>query len=245
MVMKHTRRGWFEEDPVLFGKDALPLLSTCAEDIRYLLDRGYPFRTVITFVGNRHRLTERQRTALMRMCASEETIRIRKEKQLAVLEEGCTVHIDAFNAVILMETALSGSMILKGMDGCYRDLSGLAGTYAIIDTTDEAIDRVIRKLQEHHIGKAVFWIDAPVSNSGRLKCHIADMAEKRSLPIDIQMVHDADAVLKEKDHVISGDGEILTECTNWFNLYDELIKDLDDPWVTELEWKDACSERGQ
>jgi hypothetical protein len=232
--MKHTRRGWNSDDPVLFGNDALPVLSACAEDICWLLDRGYPFHTVISFVGNRHHLTERQRTALMRMCASTDTLYTRHAKQLHTLAAGCTVHIDAFNAVILMETALSGSLILKGKDGCYRDLSGLAGTYAIIEATDPAITRILQTLQKHHIGKAVFWIDAPVSNSGRLKCHIADIAEQMHMPIDIRMVHDADAELIHLDHVISGDGEIITSCTSWYNLYDDLMADLNDPWIVSL-----------
>lgn len=233
--MKNIRRGYHEEDLKLFGKEALPVLSACAEDIVYLLDRGYPYKTVLAFTGNRYCLTERQRTALMRICASGEHMRIRREKQLERLEEGCTVNIDAFNAVVLMETALSGSMILKGMDGCYRDLSGLAGTYAIIQNTVPGIDLILRKLKEHKTGLAVFWIDKPVSNSGRLKTHIAEEAERIGIPIDMRMVPDADTELKKCSHVISGDSEVITECVSWYNLYEDLIKELADPWVVSLD----------
>ena len=176
--MKHTRRGFHEEDEKLFRAEALDLLSSCAEDIVYLLDRNYPYKTVLNFVGNRHRLTERQRTALMRMCASHEMLKIRRDRQKDELEEGCTVHIDAFNAAVLMETALCGSMILKGMDGCYRDLSGLAGTYSVIDTTAPGIRMILNALIRHKVKEAVFWVDAPVSNSGRLKKVIRCGAEK-------------------------------------------------------------------
>ena len=95
--MKHIRRGYSEDDRKYFGGEALVILSSCARDIVYLLDRGYPYKTVISFVGNRHRLTERQRNALMRMCASHEMLEARKKNQLASLEEGCTVNIEAFN----------------------------------------------------------------------------------------------------------------------------------------------------
>ena len=232
--MKHIRRGYNKDDQRYFCGEALDTLSACAEDIVYLLDRGYPFKTVITFVGNRHRLTERQRTALMRMCASHEMIAQRKSRQLDALAKGCTVHIDAFNAIVLMETALSGSMILKGLDGCYRDLSGLAGTYSVIDTTGPGIAHILRTLQKHDIAQAVFWVDAPVSNSGRLKAEIAEQAEQLGFPIDIRMVRDADAELKKLDHVISGDSEIISECISWYNLYAEMISDLDHVWVTNL-----------
>lgn len=237
--MKNVRRGYHEEDEQLFGPEACTALSACAKDIVYLLNRGYPYKTVLAFTGNRYRLTERQRTALMRMCASAQHLRIRRKKQLSSLEEGCTVHIDAFNAVVLMETALSKSMILKGIDGCYRDLSGLAGTYAIIQNTDPAIDCILQKLLQHKVGLAVFWVDMPVSNSGRLKTHIAEEAERLGIPIDIRMVKDADAELKQLDHVISGDSEVITECISWYNLYEELVQDLKDPWVTDLHLSHA------
>ena len=233
--MKNVRRGYCEDDEKLFGREAMPVLSKCGEEIVWLLNRGYPFKPAVTFTANHYLLAERQRNALMRMVADDESLKIRKQKQSGSLEEGCTVHIDAFNAVVLMETALSGSMILKGMDGCYRDLSGLAGTYAIIRNTDPAIERIIRKLLEYRVGKAVFWIDAPVSNSGRLKTHIAEAAERFGLCIDIQMVHNADKELILRDHVISGDSIVISECISWFNLYEKLIEELENPWITELK----------
>ena len=232
--MKHIRRGFNEEDVISFSSESLTLLRLCAQDIVYLLDRGYPYKTVLTFVGNRHKLTERQRTALMRMCASHEMLRQREEKRLCTLEKGCTVNIDAFNAIVLMETALSGSMILKGMDGCYRDLSGLAGSYAVIDKTEPAVEMIIAALQEHKVSDAVFFVDAPVSNSGRLKTLIAETAEKMEFRIDIRMVRDADAQLKNCSHVISGDSEVISECVSWYNLYEELITKLDHPWITDI-----------
>lgn len=232
--MKSVRRGYHEEDRKLFGEEARTVLSVCADDITYLLNRGYPYKSAITFVGNHYLLAERQRNALMRICVSDEMLKVRKQKQLSELPKDCIVHIDAFNAVVLMETALSGSMLLMGRDGCYRDLSGLAGTYAIIENTDPAIEHIIRKLQEHLVKEAVWWIDAPVSNSGRLKQHIADTAERLCFPIDIQMVRNADTELMNHEYVISGDSIVINECISWYNLYAQLIADLQDPWVFSI-----------
>ncbi len=232
--MKNVRRGYHEEDHQLFSEQTLPLLSSCADDITYLLNRGYPYKSAVTFVGNHYLLAERQRNALMRICVSDEMLKTRKQKQLPSLPEKCTVNIDAFNAVVLMETALSHSMLLLGRDGCCRDLSGLAGTYAVIEKTDLAIERIIAKLQEHHVSKAVWWIDAPVSNSGRLKQHIAGSAENMNFPIDIQMVRNADTELKKMGNVISGDSIVITECLSWYNLYADLIRDLDNPWIIKI-----------
>jgi len=221
--MKNVRRGYHEEDHQLFSEQTLPLLSSCADDITYLLNRGYPYKSAVTFVGNHYLLTERQRNALMRICVSDEMLKTRKQKQLPSLPEKCTVNIDAFNAVVLMETALSHSMLLLGRDGCCRDLSGLAGTYAVIEKTDPAIEHIIEKLQEQHVSKAVWWIDAPVSNSGRLKAKIADIGEGYPFGLDIRIQKDVDRELYGKELVATSDSIILDHCASWVNLTAECL----------------------
>lgn len=232
--MKDVRRGWKDEDPRWFGPEALSVLNTAAFEISWLLERGYPAASALTFVSNHYLLSERQRTALLRTTASPSAIARRKQKEIINPDGGAVWNIDGFNAVILMETALSSSVVLKGMDGCYRDLSGLAGTYSVIERTPLGIDRIIRELQAMQAGGAVFYLDAPVSNSGRLKTCLAEEAEKLGFPIDIRMVHNADTELKKCDHVISGDAVILEECVSWYNLYDRLLAGVEDPWIVEI-----------
>lgn len=231
--MKNVRRGYGIDDEKLFSEESMDKISRCAYETAFLLERGYPLKTAVTVTSNHRLLNERQRIAMGRMTCCPTRLKMRRAHELSQLEPGCILNVDAFNAVVLMETALSHSLLLKCMDGCYRDLSGLAGTYAVIAVTDEAIDRIIRKMKELGAGGAVFWIDSPVSNSGRLKTHIAERAEKLSFRIDIEMVHNADTPLKTKDHVISGDSEIIEQCISWYNLYADLIGEMDDAWVVE------------
>lgn len=233
--MKNVRRGWQPEDEKLFSPQEMHKISLCAYETAFLLERGYPLKSAVTFTANHRLLSERQRIAMGRMTACPARLSLRRARQLDHLEPGCTVHIDAFNAVILMETALSHSVLLRCMDGCIRDLSGLAGTYSIIQVTDEAIYHILAGLRAHDVAKAVFWIDSPVSNSGRLLSHIADCAEALRFPVEMQMVHDADYPLKRMDHVISGDSMILEECGSWYNLYAELVAEIPDAWIVELE----------
>lgn len=233
--MTAVRRGWDPDDPRRFNEKEIEKLSLCAYEAAFLMERGYPAQSAVTFTSNHRLLTARQRNALGRMTAPPSRLRLRKSRELAALEPGCTVSIDTFNAVILMETALSNSMVLRCMDGCIRDLSGLSGTYRIIDVTDPAIDMILKKLIALGAGKAVFYLDSPVSNSGRLKTHIAERAEALHFPIDLIMVHNADRSLMELDHVITADSEIIENCRSWFNLYPYLIDELESPWVVELK----------
>ncbi|MGI6117123.1 MAG: DUF434 domain-containing protein [Bilifractor sp.] len=232
--MKSTRRGWHEGDEKLFSEEEMEKLSLCAYEAAFLLERGYPLKSAVTVTGDRRLLSRRQRIALGRMTTCPSRKNLRKSKELEALDPGCTVHIDAFNAVIIMETALSHSLLLRCMDGCIRDLSGLAGNYSIITVTGEAIDRIIGKLKQHGVAKGVFHLDAPISNSGRLLSLIADEAEKLEFPIDFVMARDADYLLKQDDHVISADSEVIEACQSWYNLYSELVEEVPDPWIVEL-----------
>lgn len=231
--MINVRRGYVTADEKRFNAQNMEKISLCAYETAFLLERGYPLRSAVTISSNHRLLDERQRNAMARMTACPYRLSLRRAHQLDHLEAGCTVNIDAFNAVVIMETALSHSVLLKCMDGCIRDLSGLAGTYAIIEKTDQAIDLILKKLKEYEVYIAVFWIDAPVSNSGRLKAHIAERAEQLDFPIDLKMVRNADTELKKLDHVISGDSEIIEQCVSWYNLYPDLLKEVDDPWIVE------------
>ena len=121
--------------------------------------------------------SERKRLALARSIAPDVKVAARKSREIdlagieangdrPVLPE---INIDGFNTVITLETALSGSTVFKGMDGCIRDLAGLRGTYRIIDVTKKAIDLLLLAADNLHAGRVNVFLDAPVSNSGRLK----------------------------------------------------------------------------
>jgi len=35
-------------------------------------------------------------------------------------------------------------------------------------------------------------------------------------------------------NVISGDSIVITECLSWYNLYVDLIRDLENPWIIKI-----------
>lgn len=135
--MKIVQRGFVEKDKLEFGNQWRTRLTKAAEELVYLLDRGYAIKTASIFVGNHYMLSERQRLALTRIVSSKAQLIKRKEKERSVLP--ATVFIDGFNTIITLEVALSHSLLLKGMDGTLRDMAGLRGTYRVIDKTEPAM----------------------------------------------------------------------------------------------------------
>lgn len=210
-------RGFCPTDERDFHKQ-FATLEKAGNDVYYLINQGYPVKTVTEFVGNHYLLSERQRLALARSISPENSLLARKAKELSCLPEGSTVHIDCFNTIISLEIAFSGSMLLLCMDGTVRDLAGLRGTYRLIDKTDRTIQAVRGVLEREKVGEAHFLLDAPVSNSGRLKSRIAEFMADSPVQASFSVIHDVDRHLYEQEAVVTSDAIILDHCKSWFNL---------------------------
>ena len=212
---ENKTRGLVDDDDRFFGLSAIPKLMTAQEELHFLLNRSYPMKSAMTFVGNHHQLTVRQKLAVTRATASQKNLALRKERQLDGIK-GRTAYIDGFNIIITLEVALSDGMLFIGLDGCIRDLAELRGSYRLIPQTDNAIALIRDALSNLEADSVVFYLDQPVSNSGRLKERIIEI--DWPMPVTAEITHSPDALLKKLPCVITGDSVILDECASWFNL---------------------------
>ena len=225
-----VKRGYYSSDQKEFGNKSINKLLKAGQDLQYLLNQGYNIKGASTFVGNHYLLSERQRLGLARAISSEENIKIRKSKEIEQIPCGSVINIDGFNTVITLEVALSDSLLLKCMDGTIRDLAALRGTYRLIDKTDTAILLIGKMLEKNKIGKVVFYLDAPVSNSGRLKQRILELLNQFNYEVQVEVINNVDQVLEKLDHVITSDAVILDKCTSWINLNRKIIKEMNEDY---------------
>ena len=231
-----SRRGFFPEDENDFAAAQLDKMKTAAADYLYLGDRGYSPQGAAALVGDRYQLSARQRIAVVRTVSPHEALVLRMAKQLgdpAVLPGG-GVHIDGFNAVIALEVALSGSPVFLCMDGTVRDLAGLRGTYRIIDKTVEAVRLLIGGLMRLGAAKAFVYLDAPVSNSGRLKTLINETAGEFGFPAQAETVNGVDRLLSGLPGVITADSAILDRCISWLNPGAGLAASIPGVWMLDI-----------
>ncbi len=124
--------------------------------------------------------------------------------------------------------------VLLFRDGVLRDLAGLRGTYRIIDKTQEAVGRLLAQLECLGISEAVFYLDAPVSNSGRLSGMIRQSAQEYGVSVQTQIIPDVDRVLGKMEGVISGDAIILNRCENWLNIMPAIVEKMASVWEIQL-----------
>ncbi len=218
-----VKRGYAPGDEKEFNNENLLLLKTAQQDILYLVNRGYPIKNASVFAGNHYLLSERQRLALIRASAPADILELRRQKRIFGGFEGKCIYIDALNLIITLEVALSQSTLIKCMDGTVRDLAGLRGSYRLIDKTDTAIRMIGEQLTGMKIGRTVFYLDSPVSNTGRLKKRIEESLSGYPFEVAAELVNNADPILEGKDYVVTSDAIILNRCRGWINFAWEII----------------------
>lgn len=198
----------------------MPKLQQAVKDLSWLLSRGYAEKSSLKLVGDRYRLQSRQRLAVARSSCSRQAA---SRRQLHALPEeaikGNTLFIDGFNLLITVESALSGGYILEGVDGCFRDMASIHGSYKRVMETEEAILLSGKALEELQARRAIWYLDRPVSNSGRLKLMILEIAERCNWDWDATLYYNPDNHLtKQKAPAVSSDSAILDGAAQWFNL---------------------------
>ncbi len=204
----------------------LPRLREAVADFSMLLSKGYADKSALKLVGDRFSLTQRQRLAVMRGACSDQQLRSRLEHRVPVgALADQPIAIDGYNLLITIEAAMSGGLIFKGRDGCFRDLASIHGTYRKVEETVPAVQVIGAFLTEIRVAHALWLLDSPVSNSGRLKTLIAQLAHENNWPWEIRLTISPDAELSKTDViVVSTDSVILDACQQWTNLAADIIR---------------------
>ncbi|HSW44518.1 MAG TPA: DUF434 domain-containing protein [Phycisphaerae bacterium] len=220
MPDKRRHRGPHPEDAVAFSPRNQPTLRTAVAELSWLLSRGYAEKSTIKLVGDHYSLTERQRMAMMRCACSDVALARRTAHEMnAEAIRGRPLALDGYNVLTTIEASLAGGIILQGRDGCYRDLASMHGSFRKVEETGPAIELVGMQIADLHVPSCVWYLDRPVSNSGRLKTLIAQTAEQHQWDWSVELVPSPDKVLIESPQVAAtADSVILDRCERWFNL---------------------------
>ena len=243
MPDRRRHRGKHPGDDRLFFRDRHDSLRAGVCELSWLLTRGFAIGSALKLVGDRHDLTVRQRLAVRRSACSDESFARRAAARMTIeAVRGGSLAIDGYNLLITVEAAMSGGLVLVGRDGCCRDLAGVHGTYRKVEETVPALELILEYVSKCDIRHVDWYLDRPVSNSGRLKALMADLIEGRResgrVPADwnIELVNNPDAVLVScLEPVVSSDSVILDRCGAWWNLAAELITErIPKTWIVDM-----------
>jgi hypothetical protein len=209
----------------LFAPAAWPALSAATADLNWLLGRAYPRDSALRLVGDRYGLVARQRTAVSRCAASEADAAERRRRQvMPEAMRGRPLWLDAYNVLTTIEAALAGGIVLAARDGAFRDMASMHGSYRKVSETVPALRLLGETMAALGVAEAIWLLDRPVSNSGRLKGLIEDLAAQGGWPWEVRLVADPDPLLAETHEVVAtADSVILDRCRAWLNLAREVI----------------------
>jgi hypothetical protein len=115
-------------------------------------------------------------------------------------------------------------------------MASMHGTWRGVDETLPALTLIGDALQRLGVGSATWYLDSPVSNSGRLKAAIQSRAAERAWNWQVELVMNPDAILV-KGHAVAAtaDSAILDGPVRWFGLAEYVVRrEVPGAWVVDL-----------
>jgi len=247
MPDKRRHRGAAPGDRQIFAGEFIDRMRSAVGDLSWLLSRGYAQKSAVKLVGDRFQLTVRQRQAVMRGACSDASLAIRKLRCVKRNElRGRVLYLDGYNVLTSVEAALAGGALFVGRDGCLRDVASMHGSFRKVEETEPAIRLMVETLESLGVARTIWYLDQPVSNSGRLKMMILRIAENNGLGAEVELVPSPDRVLIDlganEGIVCTADSVILDGCSSWFNLAAQVItRHVESAWVIDLRGGSALS----
>ena len=239
MPDRRSHRGPDPRDAALFGPEALPSLRAAVADLSWLLGRGYAEPSSLKLVGDRHRLIDRQRMAVMRSTCGEGARVDRQGRRVSADDlRDRPLLIDGFNVLTTVEAALGGAVTMVGQDGSLRDIAGVHGTYRRVEETTSAIVAVGDWIERSGAGPCRWLLDRPVSNSGRLRGMLLAASAFRGWDWEVDLPFNPDLVLVEDptDAVVAtADAGVLDRCGGWLPLARLVVESaVAGAWIVDL-----------
>ncbi len=203
-------------------------LKLAAVDFLYLMDRDYPRSASLQLVGNRYNLEGVQRDLLHRSIFSQREAAQRRSRLLKPehLVNGRLL-VDGHNVLITTESGLAGRPLIAANDGVIRDVAGISHRYRISSLTHEAIEYIFRVLRTYPPLETLFFLDAPIRQSGELAAILRSALNTYHLPGDAQPLKVPETrFIGAEGIVASSDSAVLDKVEQGFDLAAAAIKYL-------------------
>ncbi len=234
---RRRHRGAHPRDRQCFAPEALDTLRRATDDLCWLRSRGYPDKAALKLVGDRYGLRLRQRSALQRCAVAEDVVARRRAGEVEPeAVRGEPLLIDGYNLLLTVEAALGGGVVLAARDGAFRDLAAMRSHFRKVQQTRPALELIGAHLEDLGCEQAHWYLDRPISNSGRLKALMLETASGRGWPWEVELVPNPDKVLEISNQiVVTADGGILDRGPRWLNLARRVVEaSVPSAWVVDL-----------
>ena len=203
-------------------------LRLAAVDFLYLMDQGYPRTASLQLVGNRYNLAGQHRDLLHRGIYGRKEAEQRRNRLVGPEHlVNSKLLVDGHNVMITIESGLAGRTLVAAIDGVIRDVAGISHRYRISSLSHKAIEHIFRLLQKHPPSETLFFLDAPIRQSGELAALLRSALKSWNLPGDAQALKVPETNLISVEGIVaSSDSVILNGVQQGFDLAAAVIKSL-------------------
>ena len=194
-------------------------IGCAADDIRYLLDRGFPLKGAVKFVCDHYRLDVDSRNLLSRTVIARSVCEKRRLKFVSCDKiRDNKIIIDGYNIIIGMESLLEKKAILCD-DGVIRDIKGMSRNFRISENSHRAIELILSFLKGKYPSHVYFLFDSQISKSGALAGLLREKIAQAGLIGEAGTSRHVDHDLKFSHEIVaSSDGVIIDYAEKTINL---------------------------
>lgn len=197
-----------EESPVDHLDEAF---IGAARDYRMLLDKEYPVDASLKLVGDRYRLSHNGRMMLYRGILSRGASQTDLAKLVRSPWEGTTLGIDGYNILFTLTNYMHGHPMFIATDGFLRDVGGAHGRIADHRGFERMAQLTVDILATLNLDKITFFLDAPVSSSGRQAGFLREAFARRGIDAEVRLENGVDHLLAywEGELISTADSAII------------------------------------
>jgi hypothetical protein len=210
------------------------LLFQAASDFFFLLNKAYPRTTALDLTGNRYGLNALERMLLSRgLFSRQEALARRGKREMGQGWQGRLLVVDGHNVQITIESYIEGRPLLKANDGALRDLAAQSYRFRLTESSNVALDMLIRFFERFVPHEVLFLFDQPMSRSGELAAVYRDRLARagisgtaRATPVPEREFPYGRCV------AASSDRAVLDSSTRWMDLACRVIEYHATPQIT-------------
>lgn len=203
-------------------------LKNAIEDVRYLLDRGYPRRGAIYFVCDHYCLDLGARYLFSRVVYSKKTAASRRARTVSwEYIKGKEIWVDGYNILIGVESAFKGDPVFLCDDGFIRDTRGFFRNYRCSIETMNAIKEILKVLITGAPSQVFILFDAQISKSGELARWVNKKMIETGLSGRADTSKHVDLDLKSCNRTVAtSDGSIIDTVESVVDIQGRILRDL-------------------
>lgn len=192
-------------------------LKCAAEELAWLVDRGYSGDAATTFVAEQRQLDAHARSILAASGRAQAHYKHHIARELEADDVARrSLCIDVASVLATINAAAEGRLLLESLAGVWCDPAWKRGDWPSAAVVGASFDALATAVQAAR-AKTVLWVLDPEPPNDLMDRMAALKLGKRTT-VDVSHVPDAGAALAGAANVASSDPAVLDGCVTWFNL---------------------------